>query len=210
MLYFFCHWFVKITGYIPQRIMFRTKIRYEDKNVQSRRIRSKAIVVCNHNSLMDVGVLMFVFPTRTLRCAVAELLYRKNIFMTALLCGLGCIRVDRGSFDFSFVGKLKRILDRGGVVEIYPEARLPQKGEQRPLPFKPSYVHLALQADAPIIPVYCNGKIGFHHRTEVVIGKPIDARSMYDGSLSEKENVLLINEYVRSRIVELGKDIEEG
>lgn len=209
MFYTLFHWFVKITGYIPQLLALRMKIHYEDRAVQSRRIRSRAIVVCNHNDVWDVGILMFVFPGRTLRCAVAELLYRKNIFMTLLLHCLGCIRVDRESFDFSFVGRLKRILDRGGVVEIYPESRLPQKGEQRPLPFKPSYVHLALEADAPIIPVYCNGKIFSSQRTQVVIGTPVDTRELYDGALSEKENVQKINEYVRSKIIELGKQIEE-
>ena len=209
MLYFLFQWFVKITGYIPQRIVFRLKVRYEDKAVQDRKIRSKAIVICNHNYLLDFGVLMYVFWTRTLRCAVAEVMYSKNFFMTTLLKLLGCIKVDRGSFDMGFLDQLKKILDRGGVVEIYPEARLPQKGEERPLEFKPSYVHLALDSGAPIIPVYSNGKLFGKERLQVVIGKPIEVAAMYDSALSEKENISNINSYVRRKVIALGEQLEK-
>ena len=209
MLYFLFQWFVKITGYIPQRIVFRLKVRYEDKAVQDRKIRSKAIVICNHNYLLDFGVLMYVFWTRTLRCAVAEVMYSKNFFMTTLLKLLGCIKVDRGSFDMGFLDQLKKILDRGGVVEIYPEARLPQKGEERPLEFKPSYVHLALDSGAPIIPVYSNGKLFGKERLQVVIGKPIEVAAMYDSALSEKENLININSYVRRKVIALGEQLEK-
>lgn len=209
MIYWLCHWFVKLTGCIPQWLVFRTKFHYEDRAEQGRHIRSKAIVVSNHYTVMDVGVLMFVFWTRTLRCAVAELMYRKNIFMSLFLVLLGGVRVDRESYDFSFLDRMKRILDRGGVVEVYPESRIPQPGEERPLEFKPSYVHLALQAQAPIIPVYSNGKLFSRERLQVVIGKPIYADRLYDSSLTERENISKINAYVRSKIIAFGKQIEE-
>ena len=210
MIYFLFQWFVKITAFLPQLFVFRLKVHYEDRSVQGRHIRSKAIVVSNHNALMDFGVLLYVFWSRTLRCAVAEVVYRKNIFMTALLKLLGCVKVERDRCDFDFLNRLKGILDRGGVVEIFPEARLPRKDEERPLAFKPSYVYLALESGAPILPVYSNAKIFGREREQVVIGKPIDAVALYDGALSEKENVRRINEYVRSKIIELGKQLEES
>ncbi len=209
MFYFLFHWFVKITGFLPQLLVFRTKVYYEDRTVQKRHIRSNGIVISNHNYVLDFGVLLFVFWTRSLRCAVAELMYSKNIFMTALLKLFGCVKVDRDNFDFSFLNKLNKILKRGGVVEIYPESRLPNKGEERPLEFKPSYVYLALESGAPIIPVYSNGKLFSIKRVKVVIGKPIDARALYDNRLSEKENINNINSYVRSKVIEL-KSILDG
>ena len=202
-------WFIRITGYIPQLLVFRLKVHYADKSVQGRHIRSKAIVVSNHNDVMDVGVLLFVFWTRTLRCLVAELMYNKNFFMTSLLHLMGCIRVDRENYDFSFMGRAKKILDRGGVVEIYPEARLPRPGEESLLEFKPSYVHLALESGAPIIPVYNNGSIFGKNPLRVMIGTPIDARALYDASVSEKANVQKINEYVRREIIELAKKLQQ-
>ncbi len=209
MFCFLFQWFVKITGFIPQLIVFRLKVHYEDKSVQGRLIRSKAIVVSNHNYLLDFGVLLYVFWSRTLRCVVAEVMYNKNIFMTALLKALGCIKVERDGYDFSFLDKAKSILEKGGVVEIYPESRLPQKGEKRPLEFKPSYVYMALESGAPIIPVYSNGQLFSTKNERVIIGKPIYASSLYDSALSEKENVSRINEYVRSKIIELSKQLEQ-
>ena len=205
---FICNWFIKITGWIPQLVIFRTKVHYEDKSVQNKRIKGKAIIVSNHNCLMDFAVLMFVFWRRTLRCAVAEIMYKKNIFMTFLLNVLGCVRVERDTHDFSFLGKFKKILDKGGVVEIYPESRLPGKGEELPLEFKPSYVYLAIESGAPIIPVYNNAKPFSKERERVIIGKPIYVEELYDFSLSERENINNINAYVRSKIIELGKELE--
>ena len=209
MLYAIYHWFVRITGYIPQLILFRTKVHYEDKSVQGRFIRSKAIVASNHNGLMDFAVLLFVFWSRTLRCAVAEITLDKNIFLKLILKPFGCVRVDRDSYDMVFLDKMKKILHNGGVVEIYPEARIPNKGEEKPIAFKPSYVLLALESGAPVIPVYNNGKMMRGGRRRVVIGKPIDVSLLYDEALSERENIRIINDYVRSKIIELGQQIEK-
>ena len=206
---FLFNWFVKITGWIPQLLVFRIKVHYEDKAVQDRRIKGKAIVICNHNYLMDFGVLLYVFWRRTLRCAVAEIMYKKNFVMSLLLKLLGCVRVERQTHDFSFMGKLKKVLDRGGVVEIYPESRLPNPDEERPLEFKPSYVYLALESDAPIIPVYSNAKIFDKDYTRVIIGKPIKVGELYDTSLTEKENIEKINKYVRSKVIELREQLEK-
>lgn len=206
---FLFNWFVKITGWLPQLLIFRIKVHYEDKAVQDRRIKGKAIVICNHNYLLDFGVMLYVFWRRTLRCAVAEIMYNKNFVMTALLKLLGCIRVERYTHDFSFMGKLKKILDKGGVVEMYPESRLPDPGDERPLEFKPSYVYLALESDAPIIPVYSNAELFSKKRTRVIIGKPINVRELYDDSLSEKDNIAKINTYVRSKVIELKQQLKE-
>ncbi len=208
-MYFLSNCFVKFTGFLPQLVMFRTKVHYEDKRVQSKRIKGKAIVISNHNGLMDFATLMFVFWRRILRCAVAEIMYQKNFVMTGLLKALGCVRIERDSHDFSWLEKFKRILDRNGVVEIYPESRIPNPGEERPLEFKPSYVYLALESGAPIIPVYNQGNMCSKTRNHVIIGKPIDVGSLYDPSLSEKENISKINTYVRSKIIELGKELEK-
>ena len=85
MVHFLFQWFIKITGWLPQWLIFRTKTTYEDRRVQGRRIRGKAIVIANHNGLMDFAVMMYTFPFRTLRCAAAELLYHKNPFLTAMV-----------------------------------------------------------------------------------------------------------------------------
>ena len=208
MWHSFFNWFVKITGVIPQYFLFHTKIYYENKQVQSNVIRGKAIVFANHHSVFDVAVMMFVFWRRTLHCLVAELMYRKNWFMSVFLKFLGSIKVDRDAKDFSFITKSCAILNRGGVIEIYPESRIPRPEEERPLPFKPSLAYIALLSDAPMIPVYTNGSYFRKEPARVMIGTPIYARDLYNDTLSEKENLEQISKYLRNKIIELSYELE--
>jgi len=101
------------------------------------------------------------------------------------------------------------VLDKGGVVEIFPESRLPKKDEGM-IRFKPSFVLIALRSNAPIIPVYTQGNYFNKKRNHMVVGTPIDARQLYDDSLSEKENLQLISDYVQEKIRNLQDGIEKG
>ena len=124
--------FVKLTGGLLWVILAKPKIHYEDRSVQGRKIRGKAIVISNHTEVWDYAAMMFLFPGRILRCVVAELMYEKNPFLTFLIKALGSIRVDRNTADFAFLGKCCNVLKKGGVVEFYPEARI-QKGDLQEL-----------------------------------------------------------------------------
>ncbi len=201
-------WFVKITGYIPQKLFFRTKVYYQDKRAQSRIIKGKAIIISNHRSVWDFAMMMFLFPMRNLRCLVAEIMYQKNALFSFFLKSLGSIRVERDSHDFSFIEKSVRILDKNQVLEIYPEARIPNKGEQRPLAFTPSAVYIALESGAPMIPVYTDGNYFNKSRNRVIIGKPIYARDLYNQDKSERENIEIINNILREEIIELENELK--
>ena len=61
MLIKFFNWFTKITAWPVQKLLFRTKIHYEDKSVQSRRIKGSAILISNHTSVFDYAAHLFVF-----------------------------------------------------------------------------------------------------------------------------------------------------
>ena len=95
------------------------------------------------------------------------------------------------------------------MVEIFPESRLPLKGEARPLPFKPSAAYLGLLSGAPMIPVYTNGAYFSKKRARVIIGKPLYARELADDSLSEKENLERISAILREKIISLEKQLYE-
>ena len=210
MIPFLFNWFVKITGFLAYAVVFRPEYHYEDKTRQSRRIKGASIIVSNHVSIWDVAIVLFAFPFNTLRCAVAELMYRKNFVFTAFLRLFGTIRVDRESQDLSFLEDCEKVLSKGGVIEIYPESRLSKLGEERPLPFKPSAVLLALRSGAPIIPIYHDSTYFNKGKTAVMIGAPIDVREMYDDTLTEKENVKRITEAVRRKVIELGEKLKEN
>lgn len=200
--------FAKITGWPLQKLLFRTKILYEDKDVQGRRIRGPAILISNHTSVFDYAVMLFVFFGRTLRYQMAELLFEKKPLGT-LLRLLGGIRVDRGGHNFTFLRVSEEILAAGGVVGVFPESRLPREGEDRPLPFKPSAAYLALASGAPVIPVFTNGRYFQRRRAAVVIGTPLYARELTEGSDTEKEAIERVTQKLRERVIALGTMLDE-
>lgn len=200
--------FVKITAYPVQKAVFRTKVYYEDKRVQRRHIKGKAIVISNHTSVWDYAIYLFVFFTRTFRCQMAEVLFEKQP-LGLFLKMMGGIFVNRNAFDFGFVSKSQEILDKGGVVGIFPESRLPLKNEKRPLEFKPSAAYLALLSGAPVIPVFTNGKYFTWQRARVIIGTPIDAQALTDSKLSEKENLAAVTKALRNKIIDLERQLNE-
>lgn len=204
----FFNGFVKVTGWLAQKIVFRTKIHYENKKIQARKIKGAAIIISNHTAVYDYAAFLFVFPTRTLRYQMAEVLFQKK-GLGRFLKAMGGIKVDRNSFNFGFIEESKRILEKGGVVGIFPESRLPKPGEEKPLLFKPSAAYLALYSGVPVIPVYTNGEYFTKKRAGVMIGTPINAAELYDESKDEKTNLAEISEKFRQKIIELGKQFDE-
>ena len=194
-------WFVRITGWIVQWFAFRTKIYYENKTVQSRKIKGSAIIVSNHTSVYDYAVYLFVFY-RILRYQMAEILYKRK-GLKLFLRMMGGIYVNRNTHDLSFLSESNEILNKGGVVGVFPESRIPKPEEERPLEFKQSVILLALYSKAPIIPVATNGLYFKKKRARVIIGTPFNAVEYYNEALSEKDNVANITKILRERIIEL-------
>lgn len=199
--------FVKITGWPIQYACFRTKIYYEDKKAQSRKIKGPAIIVSNHMSVYDFAVMLYVFPNRYLRYLMAECLYRKKS-LGRFLTVMGGVRVDRDTFDFSFVDKSLDILEEGGVIGLFPESRLATEGEQRPLTFKPSAAYIAMLSGAPIIPVYTNGSYFKKRRARVIIGKPMHYDELARDVADEKKRLEAVSEILRQKVIELGNELD--
>ena len=162
----------------------------------------------NHCSVYDFAVYLFVFYSRTVRYLMAEILYKRP-FLGAFLKMMGGIKVDRDSHSFNFITKSKAVLDKGGVIGIFPESRLPKEGEERPLEFKPSVTYLAFESDTKIIPVYTSGNYFKKSRVRVIIGKEIDINEYYNENLSEKENIDAITKILRQKIIDLGHLLDE-
>ncbi len=200
--------FAKVTAWLLYVLLFRTKVYYEDASVQKRNIKGAAIIMSNHKSIYDYALFMFLFPSRILRYQVAEVMMRKKR-VGPLLRSLGCIEVDRNSNDFGFVVKSEQVLQKGGVVGVFPESRLPKEGEATPLAFKPSCAYLALRAGVPVIPAYTDGVYFQKNRARVIIGKPIYPRELIDSTLPEKEQIEQLNTLFRNKIIDLENLLNE-
>jgi len=204
----FFNGFTKVTAWPIQKICFRTKIYYEKKEEQSRRIKGPAIIISNHTSVYDYAVFLFVFFSRTLRYQMAEVLFKKALLRNFLKC-MGGIFVDRNSNDFSFMDKSQEVLEKGGVVGIFPEGRIPEKQEETPLAFKSGATQLALMANVPIIPIYTDGNYFKKQRARVIIGKPIYVSELYDANEDYKTNLEGITRELRNKIILLKEELEK-
>ncbi len=173
--------------------------------MKDRQIKGKAIVVSNHTGFMDYPALIFAFPWRTIRCQMAEVLFKKP-FLSGFLRLMGGIRVDRTSKSMDFLTKSEKILSKGGVVAIFPEGRIPKKGETTPLRFTESAVLLALTTDTPVIPVSTNGKYFTKEAERMTIGGPLDLTNWVDPALDERANVAAITERLREYIAKMRTD----
>ena len=208
MIYKFFNWFTKITAWPVQFFAFRTKIYYEDRESQGRKIKGPAVIVSNHTSVFDYAVLLFVFFSRTCRYLVAELQFEKKI-LGPFMKMLGAIRVDRNSFDISSVQNAVDVLDAGGVVGIFPESRIPLPGEEKPLEFKTGAALISLMAGVRVIPVYTDGCYFKRKRARVIIGAPLEPSDYTDDSLSDRENIANVTKALREKIIMLERLLHE-
>ncbi len=198
-----CLGFVKITGLLPAWIFFKPRIHLAPG--AKRTLPKPAILVSNHISLMDFVVWVLVFPLRTLRFLIAEVMYR-TAFLRVFLNLIGGIRVDRDAKSFDFVSDALNILDHGGTVGVFPQARLPVKGCR--FPFTVSTAFIAMHTDALIVPVYTDGNYGLFKRTNVVIGEPICLQDYCREGLGEQEQIAHLTKVLEEKVFALEEELK--
>ena len=202
------NWFAKITGFLPFWLAFRTKVHYVDKAIQDSRIKGPAIIMSNHIQLFDYVVYIFVFWRRTIRTQAAEVLWKKPM-LGLLLKQMGAIFVNRTTRDFSFCDESVKLLKDGWLLLIFPEARLPKKGEERPLAFKTSSAYIALRSSVPVIPIVTNGSyMNLKIRAQFLIGTPVYASEFAEEGKTEKENLRIVSEKFRYLIRDMTEDLK--
>ncbi len=184
-------------------LFFRPKLHYDNKQEQSNRVRGPAIVVSNHRGALDFLLLLLTFWRRTLRCIVSESIYNANPILKFFLWLFGAIKADRFGRKLDFMHDSLQVLERGGVVEIFPEARFHRPGETDLLPFVPSVVYLALKSGVPIIPVYHAKRESFWQRTRVAIGTPVYVSDILDSDNPTSGEMAEASEELRQRVINL-------
>ena len=199
-------WFIKfatglakLTGFVPAWLFFKPRVKLAAG--AKRQLPKGCILVSNHRSLLDFPLYLVVFPFRTIRFLAAEVLFNHGKFMSFLLYGLGCIRVDREGKSFGFVSDALEALDAGQTLGIFPEGRLPLGG--KPFPFTVSTAFIATNTDVPIIPVYTGGNYGISRRSDVVIGAPIYVSEHLQPGLSRDEQLQRLTDMLEKAVYDL-------
>ena len=200
----FFRWFGVITGWIVQFVWFTRKTYYEDRKSRGRFVKGGALVISNHYNVLDYICNVFLFFPRKLHVIFADFGKWSRIGMTFF----GGIPVDRSSYHMPFMDESVRLLKKGKVVQIYPEASISKDGSM--LPFKPSYIYIALRAGVPIIPVIIDGNYGIFKRAHVIVGKEINL----DGRVADPQHpthgeIKEINLEIQAKCHELRRDLDE-
>ena len=203
LIYEIFRWFGLLTGWPVQLVWFTRKTYYEDRRTQGRFIRGGALIISNHYNVLDYIVNVFLVAFRKL-----YVIYAKTSSKWAIL-GMnffGGIPVDRSSYHMPFLDETIRLLKKGRLVQIYPEAHITRDGNM--LPFKPSYIYIAHRAGVPIIPVIIDGNYGLLKRAHVIVGTPIDLKKYNLGDHPNHDRIREINEEVQRKCHALKAELD--
>ncbi|MGH7760047.1 MAG: lysophospholipid acyltransferase family protein [Candidatus Dormibacteraceae bacterium] len=134
------------------------------------------IIGANHQAWFDPAFIIPFFPEAPLIYTMAK---RDTVFNQGWkrrllpLIGVFPISPHRGELDEAGLRTVYQVLERNGVVLIFPEGRYSRGRALRPL--KTGIGHFALQAGVPIVPVSVRGTdvLRPFSRIDVTIGPPI-------------------------------------
>ncbi|MFD6350216.1 lysophospholipid acyltransferase family protein [Streptomyces roseolus] len=138
------------------------------------------ILAVNHAHNIDGPMLMGTAPRPV------HFLIKKEAFVGPLggfLEGIGQLKVDRDSTDRNAIGNALGVLERGGVLGIFPEGT---RGEGDFASLRAGLAYFAVRSGAPIVPVAVLGSTerpgrlvkglpAFRSRVDVVFGDAFDA-----------------------------------
>lgn len=198
--------FVKLTGVLPAWLFLKPRVHLAEN--AKRKLPKPCILVSNHQSLMDFVLYLLVFPFRTIRFLMAEVLFNKGKLFAKFLYTLGGIRVDRDEMNFGFVSDSIEVLDGGGTLGIFPQGRLPING--KPFPFTVSTAFIATHADALIVPVYTDGNYGISKRANVVIGQAFYLSDHCESGLTEEQQLKHLTEVLEQKVYALREELDKG
>lgn len=208
MIYYLFWWLCIITGYPFQLLLFKRRTFYEDKSVQSLKIKGGALIISNHCHFYDYMMNMFAVTPRKLNVVSSELAY-KNKLLAFGMRFFGGIEANRVTKSMRFMDTAAEVIRNGKLVQIFPEARITDDGAIKP--FKHSYIVIAHRANAPIIPIVTDGNYGFSKRASIIVGKPIYVSDYVktDRRTPTREELETVNEIIYSKVLSLRQELEE-
>lgn len=167
----------RTAGQCALRPLLGLVYRVEVAGAQRVPTRGPAILVANHESMLDPFVLGLV-TRRTIRYMAKAELWRSPL-TRAFMEGFGTFPVDRGRDGRLALRHAEELLARGELVGLFPQGTC---APLRHRPFRRGAARLALVAGAPLVPVALVGTeralrpgdapvIGFP-KLRILVGRP--------------------------------------
>lgn len=189
---------------MPIYFLFRMPRIFGRENLKS--IKSgKAVIICNHRSMLD-PIFLALTTNRFIHFMAKAELFNNKVLGT-LLKGLLVFPVNRCSTDVKALKQALEVLDKGCVFGIFPEGTRSITNDVDT--FENGAAFLAMRAEAPILPMYIpanNYKL--FKRPRLYIGKLITPDE-YNFTGSKSAAVKKLTHMLEERVDELKKLSEE-
>lgn len=205
MLYEIFRWIGTLTGYPFNWLFFKKKVYYENREIKKKKFKGGSLVIANHYCPLDYVVLAFVFFPRKLYVVASEYAF-KNAFLRFGMKFFGGIEANRVTKSMSFISESVHEIKKGHPVLIFPEGHNTDDGTIKS--FYPSYILIAHNAKAPIIPIVTDGKYSFFKRLHMIIGEEIFLSEYLSSNKITKEEINRLNEIIHSKMLDLRKELD--
>jgi 1-acyl-sn-glycerol-3-phosphate acyltransferase len=189
------------------QVYFRMGLRLRVRGVENIPATGPVILAANHVSGYDPFIAGSLVPRLCHYLAKKELF--ENVFLGSLLRFLRAIPVDRHGQTLSAIREISRVLEKKGMVLLFPEGTRSKDGQVRKP--KGGIGMLAVTTHAVIVPAYIGGmykaKPSIFKRPEVSVafGKPINPGKIASDHLSRKEKYNAISNEVYTQLLALSK-----
>ncbi|XP_068025330.1 1-acyl-sn-glycerol-3-phosphate acyltransferase alpha-like [Melanerpes formicivorus] len=154
--------FMRMT-FLPLKHIFGIEIVVKGK--ENLRSKKPFVLVLNHQTSLDIMVMMDILPSRCVPIAKKEILYMGTFGLACWLSGV--IFIDRKRREES-ITTLTQVADslhkENFRVLIFPEGTRNHSGSL--LPFKRGAFQLAVKAQVPVIPVVISSYCDFYSQKE--------------------------------------------
>ncbi len=165
------------------------------------RPEGKTIIAANHYSNFDAFFIYLMYGRKKIYFAAIDGSKTRCVprFITWLF---DCVFVETEGYNYKFIRKCIDILNRGGIICIFPEGVInPRKFGF--FDFKNSFVYFAKKTGAKILPVYVYPELNPFKRSKLYIGDVIPAEEIADKS-ADGASI-----YVQCKIAEYSNLLEQ-
>lgn len=151
--------------------------------------RGAFIVAANHPSVLDAVLVALPLGRRVSFMGKSELFTER---WARYLSGLGAFPVRRGVWDEEAFATARAVLERGGVVAIFPEGGVSPRDGYKPA--KSGIGHVASIVGATVLPIHLGGVRGLYRIWErptvtITIGPPLVVEREPQPSRERSESV---------------------
>ncbi|XP_074779102.1 1-acyl-sn-glycerol-3-phosphate acyltransferase alpha-like [Athene noctua] len=148
---------------LPLKYIFGVKIVVKGK--ENLRTKKPRVFVLNHQTSLDIMVMMDILPSRCVPIAKKEVLYMGPFGLACWLSGIVFIDRKKKEEAITTLMEVAHSLHKENIhVLIFPEGTRNHGGSM--LPFKRGAFQLAVKAQVPIIPVVISSYYNFYSQKE--------------------------------------------